>query len=778
MRKRFIVAIIVSLVVVLPMSFVVGAIAVAQRFGIASPLSYRSLDYDVRVVGNGDLEVTQTIDVRMTERKDDNGKVRPWKQLYQQYRLKSSNLTGISDISVKNITEGIDYEESAKSAIPDVYSDSEWNAEQANHWYIAKVNGGATTSYEVGDGEVSLPQGVQGDDEQTVELGWNIPATASADSMRFRIRFTMHDVATAWDDVATFQWEPFGKENQVPIGTVTGTVRFPAGVGKTDSWAWLHTERESTTTRTAGGGLEFTVHDVRSGDYLDLVAAYDVHKTRNIARTRSGDRLDALKHSEDEQRRQWEENKRNAARARLIYWTITLIMGVILCAWAIIAVVSSHLRSRYRGPIEYWRDKPSASPAAAARLIGIVDHGKGGGGGRAPAMSRSNRELTATMLSLAVKKAIAIFPGPASMYYGIDLSEAAPASLSRFVAADPGRRRAAGTTSTIVVMPQSIDRIPNTTQMGLTQSENALLDLLIVISQRVGCPVFDLNQMREACRDWKDGYIELGRFTDACDTEYRRLGASKSVSWQWILSGVLAAVLGFVTLLANAIIGYSAVGLLLGLPALTIGLFCSMTGATHVITRQGQETAGQCLGLKRYMEDFSDFTDRGAADLALWDWYMVYAAAFGISDKVKRELAKAYPEVTDPEWLDRNASDSTFYWDYRADRWRDERYDEPHGTMRVGGVSVGSGPVQAFGGGFHGIGPNAVQNGGGPGFGLGDLGSQLSAGMSDITSTIHEAAPVSSDSGSDWSSSSSGSFSGGGFGGSSGGSGGGSFGGR
>ena len=43
------------------------------------------------------------------------------------------------------------------------------------------------------------------------------------------------------------------------------------------------------------------------------------------------------------------------------------------------------------------------------------------------------------------------------------------------------------------------------------------------------------------------------------------------------------------------------------------------------------------------MEDFSNFSDRGALDLALWNWYMVYAAAFGISDKVAKEFAKRVP---------------------------------------------------------------------------------------------------------------------------------------
>lgn len=142
-----------------------------------------------------------------------------------------------------------------------------------------------------------------------MELGWNIPATESADSMTFLIRFTMHDV--------------------------------------------------------------------RSGDYLDLVAAYDVDKGRHIERTGSGDRLAALKRSESEQRRQWEENKRNAARACLIYWAVTLIAGVALCVLSILAVALSHLRSRYRGPIAYWRDKPSVSPASAVRLVDIVDQGRG-----------------------------------------------------------------------------------------------------------------------------------------------------------------------------------------------------------------------------------------------------------------------------------------------------------------------------------------------------------------------------------------------------------------
>ena len=48
------------------------------------------------------------------------------------------------------------------------------------------------------------------------------------------------------------------------------------------------------------------------------------------------------------------------------------------------------------------------------------------------------------------------------------------------------------------------------------------------------------------------------------------------------------------------------------------------------------------------MEDFSNFSNRGALDLTLWNWYMVYAAAFGISEKVAREFAQRVPRSQRP----------------------------------------------------------------------------------------------------------------------------------
>ena len=157
-------------------------------------------------------------------------------------------------------------------------------------------------------------------------------------SIKFTVSFTMHDVATKWKDVATFQWEPFGENNQVPIGTVTGTVHFPKGVTASNSWTWLHTEQTSETGRTKDGSFTFTVNDVKSGEYLDVVAAFDAAKAGDMARVVTDDHLQELKEDEADDERFWRNLERQRSTRRLNNWMTTISAGLI---FGIIGVVAA-----------------------------------------------------------------------------------------------------------------------------------------------------------------------------------------------------------------------------------------------------------------------------------------------------------------------------------------------------------------------------------------------------------------------------------------------------
>lgn len=708
-------------------------LAIALDDGSAD-LSYKTLDYDVQVQSNGDLKVTQHIDMKLADRSDDDGD-HPWKQLYQQYMLKESDLTNITDISVRNATTGETYQQ-GDIAIPSSYSTGEWNQEHAKQWYIADVSQGDSNPQPFDPAKDGLVAGNTDDRSKKIEIGWNIPVTTSASSMKFDITMTMQGVTTAYQDVATFQWEPFGANNQIPIGKVTGTITFPNDITADNSWAWLHTERTSTTERGDKGSLQFTVHDVRAGDYVDVVAMFDVDATSGVARTRDTTIKNGIMKSEARQERQWRDQQRKKARIRLITWIAIAVIGLVLCVIAVALALRSFNRSQYHGDIEYWRDEPEMSPASAAELLHMVDdkHSK----------TLSSRKMSASVLSLASRGAIAIYPGVAAMYQGIDMSQANNADIARLIANDPARTRDVGKTSTVVILPVVFDNVQS---LRLCPSEQAALDLLVTASERIGSPVFDLDQMNENFSDWENGYKLQEKFTNTCDNEFAMLGATSICGGGAFAAGICAVMLAFLSMLYFGAIGNLALLAVISVPMMFASVFALSYLKLKGLTDNGQYLAGQVLGLKHYMEDFSEFKDRGVADMTLWGRYMVYATAFGISEKAMKQMLKAYPQLADPNWLDANASDSLLYWSYRS--WYfNHRYAGP------ASVETNSMDFSQFSANF------------------GDIGAQLESGFADIQSTISAASPSGSFNGSG------GSFSGGGFGGSSGGSGGGSFGGR
>ena len=708
-------------------------LAIALDDGSAD-LSYKTLDYDVQVQSNGDLKVTQHIDMKLADRSDDDGD-HPWKQLYQQYMLKESDLTNITDISVRNVTTGETYQQ-GDIAIPSSYSTGEWNQEHAKQWYIADVSQGDSNPQPFDPAKDGLVAGNTDDRSKKIEIGWNIPVTTSASSMKFDITMTMQGVTTAYQDVATFQWEPFGANNQIPIGKVTGTITFPNDITADNSWAWLHTERTSTTERGDKGSLQFTVHDVRAGDYVDVVAMFDVGATSGVARTRDTTIKNGLMESETKQEQQWRDRQRTKARIRLITGIAIAVIGLVLCVIAVVLALRSFNRSQYHGDIEYWRDEPEMSPASAAELLHMVDdkHSK----------TLSSRKMSASVLSLASRGAIAIYPGVAAMYQGIDMSQANNADIARLIANDPARTRDVGKTSTVVILPVVFDNVQS---LRLCPSEQAALDLLVTASERIGSPVFDLDQMNENFSDWENGYKLQEKFTNTCDNEFAMLGATSICGGGAFAAGICAVMLAFLSMLYFGAIGNLALLAVISVPMMFASVFALSYLKLKGLTDNGQYLAGQVLGLKHYMEDFSEFKDRGVADMTLWGRYMVYATAFGISEKAMKQMLKAYPQLADPNWLDANASDSLLYWSYRS--WYfNHRYAGP------ASVETNSMDFSQFSANF------------------GDIGAQLESGFADIQSTISAASPSGSFNGSG------GSFSGGGFGGSSGGSGGGSFGGR
>ena len=90
------------------------------------------------------------------------------------------------------------------------------------------------------------------------------------------------------------------------------------------------------------------------------------------------------------------------------------------------------------------------------------------------------------------------------------------------------------------------------------------------------------------------------------------------------------------------------------IPCIICGIICNKIAKKYrllMLTQKGVNEQEEWKGLKRYMENFSLLNEREVPELVLWEKYLVYATAFGIADKVLKQLKVKYPELNDESYM-------------------------------------------------------------------------------------------------------------------------------
>lgn len=723
-RGRAVSAVIVAILVALVCTaLAAGFPALGSAAFSSADLTYSSVHYDTAVESGGDVVVKQNVTVSLEEREDEDGDDYPWRQLFQQYTLDPSQYDDITDISVTD-SSGQPYREISPMLPPSgSYTYDDWDTDYSQTWY-------------------QDPKTVDGKD--VLEIAWNIPLTWETDAIDFTVTMTFTNAVTTSPDGAEFQWEPVSTANQTPIEHLSAHVTFPDGIAKKDVLGWLHYENDSTTTKNADGSLDFTAERVFPGHYVDLRVLLD-EAAFDTQRTTAQPLRDRVVEEESAKENEWYSEQRRQAIVRLLLWILAALLTAAGCIWAVWGAITTHRDSQYHGPLDYWREPPAMSPGAAAHLLNLAE----------PKRGVNERVLSSTILSLASKKAILLLPGSSDRYKtqltqaGVTEDGALSVSLPSFLTPQPGVNDG-GTddTTTVVLLPAALsDTLDG---LHLSRSETAALDLLKTMSEATGdTHFFDLEEVKEPLSEnealARKTQKALEATQSAAVTEFNSLRADVSSTGRSTLPSVLLFVLGAVEAVLLSVSGQLLLAIILGFIAMAVGTWALRWGSSSVLTKKkGQEAMGTVVGLRNYLLDFSSFHDRDTQDLTLWDRYLVYATAFGISSEVIEQLALAQPNVADPTWVD--STMSSYALTYLMFR--------PRGAFAPGTT------VNNFAGGF----------------GFTSLGSQLSANISSIQTTIATATSSSSSSGGGFSSG--GSFGGGGFGGGGGGFGGGSFGGR
>ncbi len=452
-------------------------------------------------------------------------------------------------------------------------------------------------------------------DVQVTEHGVGLPSVgapynltwyfeAQDETRTFDISYTVTGAATAGPDIAELYWKWVGEDHPT-IGLVTATLHVPPGPGRLRAWG--HGPLTGTV-HAVGDTVRFRAPEVPRGTFVEgrvaipaarlgqLPATGPARLPRILAEERSWARA-----ANDERSRAAEQ----ATRERDARNALTLAIPLLIVAGAVTFLLVWRRWGREPAPLQdpgkYFRDLPDDPPAV---VVGLMHWGSLG-----PAA------FSATVLDLAQRGFLNVREVHVDRVLLPDRTD------YELTATDADR--------------STLKAFERTTLEQVFAGGSPVMQSAIAKYSRA--------HQSEAQSRWKSFEADAG--TSLRSRRYVNGGRSKP----FLLNVTVAVVIGLA--------GVAGLGLRLwALGVLAIAWAAVQLALTPLLRQRSPEGHQRFLewrGVRNYLRDFSQLEDAPVGHLVLWERYLVYAAALGVSDELAKGLAARIPpeqEATFAPW--------------------------------------------------------------------------------------------------------------------------------
>lgn len=586
-------------IVLLVIMIIAGFIICSSFFGDIDQYQYlNSIDYHVEMQRDGSMRVTETwdIDVKNTN------------TLFKTFSINKYKYGDITDVKVTDLQSGKNFTQ--------IY-------EEMYHVTNGCYYGLKTNS-------------------STFEIAWGVGMDNSTGNRKFQISYTVTDVVTDYNDVQEIYWQFLAEgQNAVPAKKVTGTVVLPESVKNIDNLkVWGHGQLNGIIEKASNNTVKFELANLNPGSRLEIrVTTQEKIFSVNENKIRPYSYLNQIVNEEQK----WaEEADEKSIGARNFYIFLGIIYALLLI-YFITRIVKYNKINKQKDDgiiynhIDYFRDIPreDATPAEACYLYNFTKD-------RISTKQVQNQAVSSTILDLCLKKVISLRTEGKEVYVSI-LKD----------------------------------------KQGLSKDEQEVYSLLYYTSQdRTEFPISDLNLfaknrynkysqiINNIVNSARNRLYELNLVDKAQEKQYSKCKNAKSL--KNMVSFIYAE--AYVTYLISLIPMFKVgIALTFGmsfqtswitfliclLPLVAVAIYswhikARIGDKIAVLTQAGADEKEKWEGLSRYMKDYSLLNEKRVLDLVLWEKYLVYATAFGISDKVIEQMKASYPEVFVRESWDEN----------------------------------------------------------------------------------------------------------------------------
>ena len=456
------------------------------------------------------------------------------------------------------------------------------------------------------------------------EIAWGVGLDNSHDVKTYEISYTVKDAIGKYNDYAELYWQFIGEDFEISADKVTGTITLPSMAESTDDIkVWGHTEQLNGEIHvTDKNKIKFQIDNFNAGRYVEVRILFQKEMIETSGRTYNENRYDTVIEEETKWanqanlRREWEEIEEEVIATFVVFIIIALCIIFIEKAVKYGKKLASINKYKPEQKLDYFRELPdkNTTPGEATYILEEPYNRFSGYYGKI---------FSATLLDLKLKKYIDL---------RVEKNEKKKDKIyiKRLKPADE----------------------------KLKSDEKNILDFIYRVNKSK--EEVEIKELEKYIREHSTSVEKLikqskkniesqlgkeGKINKSEIDEYSNYGGTSGVYYVFAIMVLFWAFPLAIVFLIN-------------------GILCSKIKKNiNVLTQKGIDEKEKWKGLKKYMEDFSLLNEKEVPAIEVWEHYLVYATAFGIADKVLKQLKTIYPNIDE---LDTINTSTYMYFMYHS----------------------------------------------------------------------------------------------------------------
>lgn len=500
------------------------------------------------------------------------------------------------------------------------------------------------------------------------EIAWGVGMDNKNATRTYEISYTVVDAVGKYNDYAELYWQFVGEDFEISADKITGTITLPKDAeNEEDIKVWGHTESlngEIYVTDT--NEIKFQIENFYAGRYVEVRTLFPTDMIESTGRTYNENRYDDVIKEETKWanqanlKRKWEEIQDDVIAVFYIFVILALCIIFIEKATQYGKKLASIKKYVPEQNLDYFRELPEkdATPGEALYIL------------KEPINSFTSnfgKIFSATLLDLKLKGYIDL---------RVEKTEKKKEKIYIKKLKESDKDLKSDEKRIYEFMCKAYKK---------PETEIEIKDLEKYIEKHpAGVEALTNGCKRAIERQLKEkGMLDLKQIE-----EFSNYSGLSGVYYVFTVITLFWAIPLSIVLLIN-------------------GILCGrLKKKANVLTQKGVDSKEKWKGLKKYMEDFSLLNEKEVPAIEVWEHYLVYATAFGIADKVLKQLKTIYPNIDE---LDSLHTSTYMYFMYHSN------FETSFSSSISSSISSSYSSSVGGGGGFSGGGRRWPVAGGGGG---------------------------------------------------------------